>query len=140
MDKKVRDDYRVWLVRWNDPDPEKHVVELLSQEISMFSDYSNIKGLTCSGFQFSPDGRWLVFRDESEEVLQNIPNPTFVAMPVDGDRQMPLGKPKVLGKVMRDNAQPTSTAWIKKPLSFVVSDGLVLYKWELDGLKREFKN
>ena len=140
MDKKVRDNYRVWLVRWNNPDPEKRVVELLSQEISPFSDYSNIKGLTCSGFQFSPDGRWLVFRDESEEVLQSVPNPTFVAMPVDGSREMPLGRPKVLGKVMRESAYPSSTAWIKKPVSFVVSDGSVLYKWELDGLKREFKD
>jgi hypothetical protein len=139
IDKVGRDNYRVWLVRWNNPDPEKRVVELLSQEISPFSDYSNIKGLTCSGFQFSPDGRWLVFRDESEEVLQSVPNPTFVAMPVDGSREMPLGRPKVLGKVMRESAYPSSTAWIKKPVSFVVSDGSVLYKWELEGLKREFK-
>jgi hypothetical protein len=73
-------------------------------------------------------------------VLQSVPNPTFIAMPIDGDRQMPLGKPKVLGKVMRENSRPTSTAWITKPLSFVVSDGTVLYKWELDGLKREFKD
>jgi hypothetical protein len=140
MDRDARDHYRVWLVCWNNPDPEKRVVELLSQEISPFSDFANIKSLTCSNFQFSPDGRWLVFRDESEDVLQSVPNPTFVAMPVDGGREMPLGRPKVLGKVMRDNAQLTSTAWIKKPLSFVVSDGSVLYKWELDGLKREFKD
>jgi hypothetical protein len=50
---------------------------------------------------------------------------------------MPLGKPQVLGKVLRENARPTSTAWIAKPLSFVVSDGQVLYKWELDGLKKD---
>lgn len=57
-----------------------------------------------------------------------------------GKREMPIGKPQMLGKVMRENAYPTSTAWIKEPLSFVVSDGLVLYKWELNNLPREFKD
>jgi hypothetical protein len=42
--------------------------------------------------------------------------------------------------VMRQNAQPTSTAWITSPLSFVVSDGQVLYKWELNKFEREFKD
>ena len=56
MDRDARDNYRVWLVSWNNPDPEKRVAELLTQEISPFSEYSNIKGLTCSNFQFSPDG------------------------------------------------------------------------------------
>jgi len=93
--------------------------------------------LKCSDFQFSPDGKWLVFRDNSERVLQSMPNPTFVAMPVDVSMPMFLGKPKVLGKVMRENGRPTSTAWIAKPLSFVVSDGKVLYKWELDELQRD---
>jgi hypothetical protein len=135
-----RGSYKVWLVSWQNPDPEKRIVELLSQDISIFSNWSGIRSLYVSNFQFSPDGAWLVFRDESEEVLQSLANPTFVAMPVDGSRKIPLGKPKVLGKVMRENANPTSTAWIKKPSSFVVSDGMVLYKWELDGLKREFRD
>ena len=73
-------------------------------------------------------------------VMQDIANPTFVAMPVDVNREMPLGQPKNLGKVMRRNACPTSTAWIKEPLSFVVSDGKVLYKWELENLPREFRD
>jgi hypothetical protein len=139
MDKNERGDYKVWLINWQNPDPEKRIIELLGQDISIFSNWSKIRSLYVSNFQFSPDGTWLVFRDESEEVLQSLANPTFVAMPVDGGRKIPLGKPKVLGKVMRENANPTSTAWIKKPLSFVVSDGLVLYKWELDSLKREFR-
>ncbi len=139
MDKNERADYRVWLANWQNPDPEKRFLQLLGQEISTFSDSYDIKRLSVSDFQFSPDGNWLVFRDESE-VQRSVTNPVFVAIPVDGSREMPLGKPKILGKVMRENAYPTSTAWIKKPLSYVVSDGLVLYKWELDGLRREFKD
>lgn len=136
--QEYRGDYWIHLACWQNNDPEKRFVELLGQEISMFSGWCDLKGLDCSHFEFSPDGKWLVFRDNSEMVLQSIANPTFVAMPVDVDREMPLGKPKILGKVMREHAQPSSTAWITKPLSFVVSDGMTLYKWELDSLKREF--
>jgi hypothetical protein len=139
-DKEIRDNYRVWLVRWDQPDKEKRFVELLSQSISGSTEFSAIKRFICSDFQFSPDGTWLVFRDESDAAVQQSPNSKFIAIPVDRNHKMPLGKPKDLGRVLRPNAQPTSTAWIKEPVSFVVSDGLVLYKWELGKLKREFKD
>jgi hypothetical protein len=132
-------EYKAYLVCWDIADTKKQFLELLGQQISIFSDWADLKGLYVSDFQFSPDGSWLIFRDDSEKILQDIPNPTFMAMPVDGSLEMPLGKPKILGKVSRENANPTSTAWITKPLSFVVSDGNVLYKWELDKLEREFK-
>jgi hypothetical protein len=137
-DRDAPGNYKVWLARWQNPDPDQRFIELLNQDISMFSEWRDLKGLKCSDFQFSPDGKWMVFRDNSEMVIQSIANPTFVAMPVDGDNPLFLGKPKILGKVMRENARPTSTAWITKPLSFVVSDGKVLYKWELGNLKRDF--
>jgi len=128
---------RVWLARWNYPKEDERFVELLGQNVSMFSEWADIKHLICSHFQFSPDGKWLVFRDNSEIAIKNADNPIFVALPVDDKNPMFLGKPKILGKVMRENARPTSTAWITKPLSFVVSDGKVLYKWELGKLVRE---
>ncbi len=134
INRDERSGYKVWLARWNHPDPDQRFIELLGQDISILSQKPNLKGLKCSDFQFSPDGKWLVFRDNSEMVSQRIANPTFVAMPVDGSLEMPLGKPRILGKVMRENAGPTSTAWIIKPESFVVCDGQVLYKWELEGL------
>jgi hypothetical protein len=138
INKEDQGNYKVWLARWQHPDPDQRFIELLGQHISMFSTWRNLKELICSQFEFSPDGKWLVFRDDSEMVLQSIANPTFVAMPVDGSREMPLGNPKILGKVMRDYAWPTSTAWITKPVSFVACDGKIVYKWELDSLHREF--
>lgn len=138
MEREERSGNKVYLANWTNQDPEKRFIELLSQEISIFSGI-DIDGLYVSDFQFSPDGRWLVFRDESE-VTRSVTNPIFVTMPVDGSRKTPLGKPHILGKVMREYAAPTSTAWIKEPLSFVVCDGLVVYKWELDNLKREFND
>jgi hypothetical protein len=133
--REERSGYKVWLARWNHPDPDQRFVELLGQNLSILSPKSNLKGLKCSDFEFSPDGKWLVFRDNSKRVPHHVENPTFVAMPVDGTQEMPLGKPQILGKVMRENGRPTSTAWITKPVSFVVCDGQVLYKWELDDLK-----
>jgi hypothetical protein len=121
---------RVWLARWNHPDKDKRLIELIGQKISVLSGMPPKKDFLCSKFQFSPDGKWLVFRDNSE----SSDNPLFVAMPIDGTQEMPLGKPHILGKVMRENGRPKSTAWITKPLSFVVCDGQVLYKWELEGL------
>jgi hypothetical protein len=140
IDREIKDNYQVWLVRWDHPDKEKRIVELLGQAISISPDFSAFEGLTCTDFQFSPDGNWLVFRDKSEAAKQRSPNPKFIAIPVDGNREMPLGVPKELGRVLRENAKPTSTAWIIEPVSFVVSDGLMLYKWELGKLKREFKD
>ncbi|MBN1757053.1 MAG: hypothetical protein JW863_01975 [Chitinispirillaceae bacterium] len=131
-----RGGYKVYLANWGNPDPEKQFIELLAQEISLFSG-PEINRLSVSGFQFSPGGDWLVFRDNSERT-RSVTNPLFVAMPVDGSKQLPLGKPHILGKVLRENAYPTSTAWIKQPVSFVVCDGQVVYKWELGQLAREF--
>ena len=138
IEREERSGYKVYLANWENPDPDRRFIELLDQEISVFSGL-DIQHLSVSDFQFSPDGDWLVFRDESE-VQRGVTNPIFIAMPVNGKREMPIGKPQMLGKVMRENAYPTSTAWIKEPLSFVVSDGLVLYKWELNNLPREFKD
>jgi len=138
IEKHKRDKYRIFLAAWENPDPEKRFVELLRQDISMFSGWHDLDGLSCSHFEFSPDGRWLVFRDDSEALVQDVASPTFVAMPVDPKREMPLGKPEILGKVLREYARPNSTAWITTPLSFVVCDGQILYKWELDKLPREF--
>ena len=137
MDRDDRANYKVWLARWDHPEEKERCVELLGQDISMFSKYANIKHLVCTQFEFSPDGKWLLFRDHSEYAVQKVDSPIFVTMPVSADNPLFLGKPKFLGRVLRENARPTSTAWIQKPqLSFVASDGKVLYKWELENLPK----
>jgi hypothetical protein len=122
---------RIWIVRWDKQKSDETFVELLGQKLSVFLD---VKELIVNNFEFSPDGKWLVFRDGSEDYK----NPTFIAMPIDANEPFFLGKPKTLGKILRPNATPVSSAWISEPLSYVVSDGLILYKWELGSLKREF--
>jgi len=131
--KEILPDYseRIWLARWEHKQKEEMFIQILEQKLSMFSD---IKEMIVNNFNFSPDGRWLTFWDYSED----LKNPSYIAMPIDEDEEYFLGKPKMLGKVLRKNAGPVSSAWIEEPLSYVVSDGMVLYKWELDNLRREF--
>jgi hypothetical protein len=129
--------HALYLLRWDTQDTNKQFVPIFTEPVSV------IPGLhpkTYSDFQWSPDGKWLVFRDETQytEWEEGTPtaeeNPVFVALPVNEQNPLLFGEPLYLGKVVRENATPTSSAWVQKPVSFVVSDGLVLYKWDLDNV------
>lgn len=110
---------------------EKYVVHLAMWDIDeprivpMPLPGVNREGLYCSDFQFSPDGWWLVYRDETEDTLW----PVFMAVPVISDKPPYLGPPVTLGKTLA--GPPTSTCWIAEPLSFVACDGGALYRWKL---------
>lgn len=129
--------HALYLIRWDTQDTNKQFVPLFTEPASV------IPGLhpqTYSDFQWSPDGKWLVFRDETQYQeykygdLTAEQNPVFIALSVSEKNQLFIGEPLYLGKVMREKATPLSSAWIQKPVSFVVSDGLVLYKWDLDNV------
>jgi hypothetical protein len=133
--EKERDRHAFYLIRWDTNDTNKQFVPIFTEPVSI------IPGLhpkTYSDFQWSPDGEWLVFRDETqyEEWQDGTPtseeNPVFIALSIKTDNPLYIGEPLYLGKIMRENATPESSAWVQKPVSFVVSDGLVLYKWDLD--------
>lgn len=130
--------HALYLIRWDTQDTNKQFVPIFTEPISVIPD---LHPKTYSDFQWSPDGKWLVFRDETQhsEWQEGTPtseqSPVFIAMPISENNPIYFGEPLYLGKVMRENATPESSAWIQKPVSFVVSDGLALYKWELDTLK-----
>ena len=66
-------------------------------------------------------------------------NPTFISIPVDAKNPYFLGEPLFLGKVLRDRGEFTKAkgnVQVDKPTSFVVTDGLVLYKWELGNIDK----
>jgi hypothetical protein len=129
--------HALYLIRWDTPDTNKQFVPLFTEPVSV------IPGLhpkTYSDFQWAPDGKWLVFRDETQYQEYNYgdltaeENPVFIALPINENNPMYIGEPLYLGKIMREKATPQSSAWIQKPVSFVVSDGLMLYKWDLDNI------
>jgi hypothetical protein len=129
--------HALYLIRWDTPDTNKQFVPLFTEPASVIP---GLHPLTYSDFQWSPDGKWLVFRDETQYQeykygnLTAEENPVFIALPVSEKNQLFIGEPLYLGKVMREKATPQSSAWIQKPVSFVVSDGLMLYKWDLDNV------
>jgi hypothetical protein len=123
----------LYLFRWDEPDEKKQFVPLLSVAGSLWNSYNPVKEM--SQLTFSPDGKWLVFRDGSirGKDLKSCDNPVFVAVPISEKNSLYLGKPVKLGKVIREDATgPTGTAWTTKPTAFVMCDGMLIYRWNLD--------
>jgi hypothetical protein len=127
--RNERDRHILYLLRWDTQDQNKQYIPLHSDIASLISP---IDAKQYSDFQFSPDGKWLVFRDETTD----RDNPCFIALPVDEKKPSFFREPLYLGQVLREGGKPTTTAWIKDPLSFVVCDGLALYKWELGNINQ----
>ena len=125
--------YTLYLLRWNELDEKNRIVPLISAAGSIWNSYNPANSY--SHFTFSPDGKWLVFRDGSmrgNDVNSND-NPVFVAVPIDEKNPLLLGKPVKLGNAMREDASgPTGTAWTTNPTAFVMCDGVAIYRWNLD--------
>lgn len=79
---------------------------------------------------FSPDGTWMVCRDDTEDDM----NPELIAFPVDEKSPTYLGKPMRLGGCVA--GELTSTAWAVEPTTFVACGGGVLHCWRMDTLRR----
>jgi outer membrane protein assembly factor BamB len=116
----------LYLFRWTHPDEKQRLLPIVSDVYSIWDSY---KPGSYSNFTFSPDGKWLVFRDETG--ASN--NPNFMAVPISEKKDpLYLGKPINLGRVMRkESTGPTGTAWATGPTAFVMSDGAAIYKWNL---------
>ena len=126
----------LWLLRWNHPDKQKRAIPLFNHLMSIYPSlkpkyiYAANESLNANTFrfcEFSADGSWMVFADASE----NEDNPTFYAFPVDEKFPLFIGKPIMLGKAFREDAIMQSTAWLTNKPTFVMSDGEILYVWDL---------
>ncbi len=117
--------HATYLLRWDTPDPQKQITPILTDSLSL------IPPVACefySGFQFSPDGTWMVFKDETNDSKK----PVFVAIPVKKDAPFYFGEPLYLGRLFIEDAIPSMSAWTSDPLGFVVSSGEHgLWKWDL---------
>jgi hypothetical protein len=125
--------HTLYLFRWQEQDEKKQLVPLLSVAGSIWNSYNPVKEM--SQLTFSPDGKWLVFRDGSmrgNDLNSNI-NPVFVAVPISEKKPLYLGKPVKLGKVIREDATgPEGNAWTTNPTAFVMCDGMLIYRWNMD--------
>ena len=117
--------HALYLLRWDTSDEKKQFVPILTDSLSLIPP---VHAGSYSGFQFSPDGSWMVFRDETHDTRK----PVFTALPIDSAAPLFFGEPLFLGRLLRENAIPRLTAWTTDPLGFVVSaEEYGLYKWDL---------
>jgi hypothetical protein len=115
----------VYCFRWTQADPKQRLVPIASENLSIWNTF---RPYPLIDYTFSPDGKWLVCSDGTI----SFKNHEFVAIPIDEKNPLYLGKPIKLGGVLRKEAKgPTGTAWATDPTAFVMSDGLLLYKWDL---------
>jgi hypothetical protein len=124
----------LYLFRWPVNDEKQKFLPLISLAGSIWNTYNPANNY--SNFNFSPDGKWCVFRDHTGDDQ----NPVFVAVPIDEKNPLYVGKPVKLGKVLREDASgPKGTAWTTNPTAFVMCDGQLIYRWNLDKYKQSIK-
>jgi len=121
---------RWWLINWEEPDYKKQITEIPLLSYTIFN--RGIKAVI-EDLQFSPDGKWLVYVDYCDK-----PG-SYVAVPVDFSQENYFGKPLYLGGPYSEE-RFCSYTWIKKPLSFVATNGENIYKWDFSQLKRKFES
>jgi len=126
------------VLRWDITNPKKKDEQVVSfvQDLEELTPVFGLDRLTLAYPSFSPDGNWyvvgLVGHEDSGVELRNT---HFIAVPVvPVDKRHPyffdIDNLVVLGKV----AGLTSIAWTHDPVSYVVSNGELLHKWDLDEL------
>jgi len=100
-----------WVATWRDKGPKMYKI---------FGD--NLLGR----FQFSPDGKWLLFQDDT------IKKDMLMVMPVDPDLPHFLGTPIMLQSDDTMNSDLNGKcAWISDPLSVVATRPDKLIKWQI---------
>jgi hypothetical protein len=122
------------LVRWDIADPKKKDEQVLSfsQDLEPLKSLFGIDSMMLAYQSFSPDGNWYVVGCVAPDTPEC---PYFVAIPVvPVDKEHPdfldTDELVILGQV----EDITSIAWISEPVSYVVSNGKLLHKWDLDEL------
>lgn len=121
----------LFLFRWEHPNSKQRIIPLVSIAGSIWNSYNPKNAF--DNFSFSQDGKWVTFRDYSNDGK----NPVFVAVPIDEKLPFYLGKPIKLGNAMREDAiEPKSVTWTTKPTAFIMCDGMVIYRWDLDRYKQ----
>jgi len=121
----ARDLHAIYLLRWDLDDPEKQFMLLHTDSITLIPP---VKATEYSHFSFSPDGKWLVFADQTKERRK----PLFTVLPVDTTRPHLFGGPVFLGPTPFKYGEFKSSAWATDPTSYVVCNGRrILFKWDL---------
>jgi hypothetical protein len=116
------------IVRWDSDDPD----EQISAYVNMFNPLAQLFGfenMALAYQSFSPDGNWYIVGCIAPDEPKN---PYFIALPVDGEHPDLLDKDDIV--ILGQVKNMTSLAWTSEPTSYVVSNGELLHKWDLNEL------
>jgi hypothetical protein len=116
------------IIRWDTNDPDEQVAgysKMFEPLASLFS----LNDMALAYSSFSPCGNWYIVGCIAPDAPQN---PHFIALSVDQEHSDLLDRDNtiILGQVKN----MTSLAWTSEPTSYVVSNGELLHKWDLDEL------
>lgn len=110
------------------PKKQNEQVISLNEELEPLMDLFGMDNITLAYQSFSPDKKWYIAGCIAPDAPQD---PHFIAIPVtDYPDFLNVDDFVVLGQVKNI----TSLAWTHEPASFVVSNGELLHKWDLDEL------
>ena len=108
------------IIRWQEDDEEKQVTLL---QTIRYLQRQSLSDPELTAMELSPDNQWIVIKDETAE-------PAYYAVRLNPEDPIFLDKSVKLGGT-REDAELLSTCWIEQPLSFVATDGTLVYKWML---------
>jgi hypothetical protein len=125
------------VLRWDAADPKKKAEQIISlgEELEPLKDVFDMLStdrMALAYQSFSPDGKWYVVGCIADNEFKS---PFFIAIPVVSDGKEHGGffdvrNTTILGQVKN----MTSIAWTYEPTSYIVSDGELLRKWDLNEL------
>jgi hypothetical protein len=134
IDENAYEAHGLALLRWDITNSRKKDESILTFGLYL-EELKSLFSMDCMALayqSFSPDGNWYVVGCIAPDAPQK---PYFVAVPVyPADEQYPefldMNNLVLLGRV----TGMTSIAWTSEPTSYVVSNGELLHKWDLDEL------
>ncbi|MDR2971644.1 MAG: hypothetical protein LBU83_06940 [Bacteroidales bacterium] len=116
------------IIRWDTDDADEQV----SGYSKIFEPLAPLFGLKIMALayqSFSPCGKWYVVGCIAPDGPKN---PYFIALPVDQEHPDLLDRDGII--ILGQVKNMTSLAWTSDPTAYVVSNGELLHKWDLDEL------
>jgi hypothetical protein len=116
------------IVRWDTDDPDEQILAY----VNMFNPLAQLFGfenMSLAYQSFSPDGNWYIVGCVAPD---DPKNPYFIALPVDGEHPDLLDRDDIV--ILGQVKNMTSVAWTSEPTAYVVSNGELLHKWDLNEL------
>jgi hypothetical protein len=117
------------LVRWQHPDEKERVI--IFPLHALVHEAIQIDAFFTANYMLSPDGKRIVFRDDSVET----DHPSYYALPIEENNPLYLGNPMYLGKCIHDDTEILATTWMDDDAMFAAADEKTVYIWDLAKVK-----